>query len=509
MAAAMTEEERERRAQARVGQPLLGKWRLDTLLGIGGMAAVYSATHRNGIRVAIKVLHADHSHVEEVRERFLEEGYAANGVGHPGVAAVLDDGTTDDGSAFLVMELLDGETLDQRLERYGHPMAAEEVLAVADQVLDVLAAAHAAGIVHRDIKPENIFVTRNGEVKLLDFGIARNVQSRRTHVTQTGFAMGTPAFMPPEQARGRAELITGRTDLWALGATMFWLLSGRMVREAETVNEELLQAMTRSAPSLRPVAGVAPCVATLVDRALEFAPDDRWPDARSMQQAVRAAFTEITGRDRISTVPFDLARGDVGPLSSLPPVAWPDSRPPQQAPPMSKSQSVLRTLTTHRPVASGSAETPRSSRWLLGIGGAAALAVVAFVAVRAVSPASSSGAPSASALGVAAASGVHAGVELDQPASSEHGAHKAPNLGRTAGEDDAPDAPVVKLDELLPIAPHATDTNKVSGATRAPEPRVGARTEPARAKGGEPPAKEPVESQQQDPSAMDPLSRRK
>ena len=214
------------------------------------MASVYAATHRNGNRVAIKILHPELSVYEELKERFLDEGYAANNVAHPGVVAVHDDGTSDDGAVFLVMELLEGETLQARWQRAPFAFSPREILAIADQILDVLEAAHRKGIVHRDIKPENVFLTQDGRLKLLDFGIAHNEHTRRTHRTQAGSAMGTPAFMPPEQARGHTDQIDGRTDLWALGATLFWLASGRFVRSAETSNEELLQAMTRPAPAL-------------------------------------------------------------------------------------------------------------------------------------------------------------------------------------------------------------------------------------------------------------------
>ena len=161
------------RAEARIGSVIKDKWRLDRLLGVGGMACVYAATHRNKKRAAVKVLHREFSTDTAIRERFLREGYLANSVGHRGVVTVDDDDVTEDGAAFIVMELLDGETLEQRWRRKGHRLPLEEVLAVADQVLDALAAAHDKGVVHRDLKPENLFLTRDGVVKLLDFGIGR------------------------------------------------------------------------------------------------------------------------------------------------------------------------------------------------------------------------------------------------------------------------------------------------------------------------------------------------
>ncbi len=137
------------------------------------MAAVYAATHRNQKRAAIKMLHPELSVDPAIRQRFLREGYVANSIGHRGAVSVNDDDVTDDGLAYLVMELLEGETIEQRWQRKGRILSALEALSVMDQLLDTLAAAHARGIVHRDLKPENMFLTRDGAVKILDFGIAR------------------------------------------------------------------------------------------------------------------------------------------------------------------------------------------------------------------------------------------------------------------------------------------------------------------------------------------------
>src|SRR5579859_4899448 len=160
------------------------KWRIVRLLGVGGMAAVYEAVHVNGSRVAIKQLHLELSLDAELRERFLREGYAANKVEHPGAVRVIDDDCAEDGSVFLIMELLEGETLAMRVKRIGK-MSEASVLVMADLLLEVLAAAHDKGIVHRDVKPENVFVTRDGGLKLLDFGVAR-VREATTLATHTG-----------------------------------------------------------------------------------------------------------------------------------------------------------------------------------------------------------------------------------------------------------------------------------------------------------------------------------
>ena len=296
-------DERTRSASTRLGELVLGKWRLDRLIGMGGMAAVFEATHRNGNRVAIKILHSDLAGFDEIRERFLAESYAANRVSHPGVVTVRDEGTTADGAVFLVMDLLRGQTLAERLEERPEPFSVGEVLEISNQLLDVLVHAHQRGIVHRDIKPENVFLTADGRVRLLDFGIARVASRVNTHSTEVGTTLGTPAFMPPEQALGRWTDLDGRSDLWSLGATMYLLLSGTPVREPGSATEQLLGAMTRPVPSLGEVATLPRGVVAVVDRALAFDRDARFPDAHSMQLAVRAVQEELSIPDARATFP--------------------------------------------------------------------------------------------------------------------------------------------------------------------------------------------------------------
>jgi serine/threonine protein kinase len=284
------------------GMTLLEKWRLDAALGEGGMASVWAATHRNGFRAALKVMHPALAASAELRKRFLREGYVANRIEHPGVVEVLDDDVTGDGVVFLVMELLEGETLKERWVREGKRMAPGDVAAIADAVLAVLEAAHAKGVVHRDLKPDNIFLLSDGRLKVVDFGIARVREIASG--TAVGVTMGTPAFMPPEQALGRWEEVDQRSDLFALGASMWTLLAGRLVHRAGNVQELLLCATTSQVAPVQSAAPEVPAaLAAVIDRALAFDPAARWQDAASMRTALRAALRPA--RDHTMRLPPD------------------------------------------------------------------------------------------------------------------------------------------------------------------------------------------------------------
>lgn len=277
------------RASRWIGRVLRDKWRIDSRIARGGVGTVFAATHRkNGSQVAIKVLHSQFSRDADTRSRFLQEGYAANQVGHPGVVRILDDDVTEDGLAFLVMELLEGELLESRRVRKVGKLPQREVFEIADQLLDVLAAAHEKGIVHRDIKPDNLFITNDGRLKVLDFGFAQMKRGFRTEQTATGYLLGTPGFMSPEQAVGARDRVDHLTDIWAVGATMFNLLSGQLVHESDSAAGMLVAAANDQPRSLAAVTrGLPMKLIEIVDRAIAFDKADRWPSARSMQQALR------------------------------------------------------------------------------------------------------------------------------------------------------------------------------------------------------------------------------
>jgi serine/threonine protein kinase len=291
------------RAKERVGTVLHDKWTLEKLLGEGGMGAVYAARHRNGARAAVKVLSPASGRLPHIRKRFQNEGYAANRVEHTGAVKVLDDDVIlegpDEGTAYLVMELLEGESLQERTSR--DPRLTErDLLEIAGEVLAVLEAAHANGVVHRDLKPDNLFLAkdpaREGTVimgdphrviKVLDFGLARLLEAHDQ--TIAGMALGTPTYMSPEQAAGLVTEIDGRTDIYSLGAILFQLVSNRRIHEAGHTLGLVVCMATTPAPKLRSVAAeVSEPFARIVDRALEFRREDRYPSAASMRADVNA-----------------------------------------------------------------------------------------------------------------------------------------------------------------------------------------------------------------------------
>ena len=295
--ARMPDDELKGIAEARLGRVLKGKYRLDRVLGIGGMATVYAATHRNKKRVAIKMLHPELSMRENIRTRFLREGYVANSVDHPGAVSVHDDDVAEDGSAFLVMELLEGSSLeDVAASKPERKLPIALVVSIGDALLEVLAAAHSKGIVHRDLKPANLFLTNDGRLEVLDFGIARLHDETASEATAAGAMMGTPAYMAPEQAQGESDKVDAQTDMWAAGATLFVLASGTLVHDGTNGQQLMLQAATKKARSLASVVRDAPePIVAVIDKALAFDKPERWLTAKAMRDALRGACVEATG----------------------------------------------------------------------------------------------------------------------------------------------------------------------------------------------------------------------
>src|SRR6187551_1621003 len=237
-----------------------GNYRATQLIGEGGMGVVYLAEHPGiGRRAAVKVLRPGLTENPEIAKRFFNEARAANAIRHPGIVEVFDSGTLPTGVSYLVMELLEGESLAARLRRGRLSIGATRNIAA--QVASGLAAAHAAGIVHRDLKPDNLFLVPDYRdasietVKILDFGIAKLGQdaSRTSSVrTRTGSVMGTPAYMSPEQCRGTKE-VDARTDIYALGVILFEMVCGRTPFVSEGFGEMVHLHISAAPPAPRSI----------------------------------------------------------------------------------------------------------------------------------------------------------------------------------------------------------------------------------------------------------------
>ncbi len=291
----------------------LGPYEIVSVLGAGGMGVVYRARDPRLSRdVALKVLPDDVSGDVERLERFEHEARAAAALNHPNIAAVYDVGRQ--GSIrYVVHELLEGETLRERLRR--GRLAPREALDTAVQAARGLAAAHAKGIVHRDVKPENVFVTHDGLVKLLDFGLAKFRTAVETEaptagaLTQPGDVLGTVSYMSPEQLRG-ASAVDARSDVFSIGILLYEMLSGRRPFEAASAAETASLILTAEPPGLGlDPAKVPKETEAILRRSLHKAPEERYETAAPMAAALEAARDEIDFRSRLARGGVRLARG--------------------------------------------------------------------------------------------------------------------------------------------------------------------------------------------------------
>lgn len=277
----------------RVGTTVGGKYRLDRIIGRGGVGTVFAGVHTwTGRDVAVKMLHVQYAEERAVVDRFLTEARAAAVLRHPNVVDVLDMGKDDDGAVYMVLEHLEGESLARRLERRKR-LEPEEAAAIVLPVMDALADAHEQSIIHRDIKPENIFLAIDGKrrsvPKLLDFGIAKVLAVGSARATRTGMVIGTPAYMSPEQADGMSEVGPG-ADIWSIGVLLYECLTGTLPFPSESPTATLVAIMTSSAKPLRVAAPDLPvALANAVDRALSKDQSQRWPNMRAFAEAISLA----------------------------------------------------------------------------------------------------------------------------------------------------------------------------------------------------------------------------
>ena len=321
---------------------LFGNYRIVRLLGEGGFGEVYLA--ENPLierRAAVKVLHTALAQDGELVRRFLNEARAASAIRHRNIIEVFDAGITPEGAPYILMEFLEGESLQKRLADAGR-LGVAQVMEIARQAGSALAAAHAAGIVHRDLKPENLFLVPeagapNGErVKVLDFGIAKiksGSGTGGTMRTQTGVIMGSPAYMSPEQCKDSAD-VDLRSDIYSFATILYEALSGRTPHVAESGTEMLIKHLTETPSPLRDLLADMPVhVEAAIMRGLARARADRFESMEAFVGALRAeagtafsrpssseerpAFREspVAGGERVVAVPsittFARATGEV------------------------------------------------------------------------------------------------------------------------------------------------------------------------------------------------------
>ena len=297
-----------------VGSEIAGTYKIESLLGKGGMGSVFLASHNRltGKRVAIKLLHAEVSD-PEILLRFEREAQIASKLGHPNIVTVHDFNVTPDGTPYLVLEYLQGQSLAERLE--AGPMPVDSVMSIVRQVGSALATAHREGIVHRDLKPGNIFLVPSEvdghtvEVaKVLDFGISK-IRGSTTVKTQESTLLGTPQYMAPEQAKGEHDTVDERTDVFALGAIVYEMLSGKPAFTGASIPEVVFKVVYEQ-PA--PLQGVAPELVAAIMQAMAKAPEQRFASVGAFVQA----FTGQPLSQFKVPVPTLLEHGKKGPASS-------------------------------------------------------------------------------------------------------------------------------------------------------------------------------------------------
>jgi serine/threonine-protein kinase len=295
----------------------IGQYRIIRTIGAGGMGTVFLGEHLLlGRRAAVKVLHPSLAVHKQIVERFFTEARAMSSIHDPGVAQIFDFGYAVDGTAYIVMEFLEGEPLSARIDRLG-VLPVGHALRIARQLAGSLDAAHSVGIVHRDLKPDNIFLVRDPEAlggartKILDFGICKLGVGGDARVTQTGIMVGTPVYMSPEQCRGSGDL-DHRSDIYSLGAVLFHMLTGRPPFDHDSVGE-LIAAHLHDDP--RPPSkyvDIPETIDALVMACLAKKPDERFKSMAELQAAIDAYLTTLPGNTPIE-VPIVERMGDPTP----------------------------------------------------------------------------------------------------------------------------------------------------------------------------------------------------
>ena len=362
----------------RPGDVINGRYRITALVGRGGFGAVYSGEHTGTHQlVALKLLMPSDDDAHTDVRRFHQEAQLTASLRHPNTVRVFDVGQTQHGALFLAMELLHGETLEDRLqllEARGQALPQEETLDMAIQTLKALGEAHGKGLVHRDLKPANLMLTElEGEplLKVLDFGIARRKGST---LTGHGRALGTPAYMSPEQCMG--DEVDGRADLYALGCILFRCLAGRTPFEAESAFATMQGHALAPVPDLTQKARgpVAPGLKAAIEKVLAKEPKQRFQHAKEMRERLELVRSSLVPDDEAPTMAWRSGNtvppvnrsgsGGPGPRATAvpggvsPEVAAPQHRPSAAQPRAAAAHAATQPATQPRPTTKGSAAAP-------------------------------------------------------------------------------------------------------------------------------------------------------
>ena len=358
------------------GQLLEERYRIDRLLGQGGMGKVYEATHVSmDRRVAIKVLNQEMTQNEQALKRFNREMKVSSQIEHPNSIQVFDYGQLSDGRCFLVIEFLEGQTLSDVIDSEA-PMSTDRVITIAEQILMGLGAAHEKGIVHRDLKPDNVMLIshygKDDFVKVLDFGIAGVSDKDSSKLTITGAVLGTPYYMSPEQASGLE--LDQRSDLYALGVVLYEMVTGDVPFDGESMVSLLVKHVqeTPSSPNQRRPGCTTPEMEALILSLLEKKPDARPQHAADVVERLRAISTASSleadeGYGSVSTMAQTQAEGDS--IHQAPEEALETKESSEK----SNAHVVSKTRVSER-----SEKSPKSTKLLLGI---AALGVLIIGAI--------------------------------------------------------------------------------------------------------------------------------
>jgi serine/threonine-protein kinase len=446
-----------------------GKYEVVRLIGRGGMGAVWEGRHATlGTRVAIKFIDQEYAESKEARSRFDTEARAAAALQSKHAIQIFDHGMTSDGRPYMVMELLVGEPLDERIERLGR-ISLQETARVLGQVCRALQRAHDAGIIHRDLKPENIFLVRSPDdddeiAKVLDFGIAKIKappgEQGISSSTKTGAVLGTPYYMAPEQARGLRTIDT-RADLWSLGVIAYKCVTGVLPFEGESVGDLLVKICTAAPPiPSMTMPGLPPAFDEWFARTMEREPAQRFGSASELAESLAFAAGVSVRRGPMSSTPEP---GRAGTLPGTPyPAPAREVRSPLPAAGMTSAPFVT------------SASPPKSSRgvlfWvvvaaLLG-GSIGVVAVVKLFSPRAVSGQTATDVPAAVSRGAGSAAPQHS-VNVGAPTAS--------------ATESATVAPPAVVLTTLPTAtvPRSRPTPGAGAAHAAPTQQAAAGAAPA------------------------------